>query len=780
MATAANLGYPRIGADRELKRLTEAYWAGKLTEQELRTGSARLRAQAWRAQRDAGLDHIPSNDFSLYDHVLDTAMLLGVVPPRYQAEMERGGELGAYFAMARGVPRRGRGLPALGMTKWFDTNYHYIVPELGPTTTFRLSSSKPFDEFREGLELGIRSRPVLLGPLSFLLLSRSGEHGWGPLFARLEPLVEVYSDIVAQLAALGAEWIQLDEPCLVQDRTRAELRALVPAYGALAAAAGSTRLMLQTYFGDVGDAYPELVGLPVAGIGLDFVRGRRNLELIGRYGFPADKVLSAGVVDGRNVWINDLEGSLTLLECLAERVGSERIVVTPSCSLLHVPVDVRAETGLDPELRSWMAFARQKLDETVLLAQGLNAGRSAVARELQANRALAAARAASSRTTDAALRRRVEEVTSAGAGRRAPYAQRRALQQEHLRLPILPATTIGSFPQDAAVRRARRNFREGRLDAGAYRGFLRSQIARAVRVQEAAGIDVLTHGEFERADMVEYFAEHLEGFAFTQQGWVQSYGTRCVKPPILFGDVRRTAPITVEWWRYAQSLTQRPLKGMLTGPVTLLQWSFVRDDQPRRASCLQLALAVGEEVAELERAGAAVIQVDEPALREGLPLRRSEWRPYLEWTATAFRVATGGARPETQIHTHMCYSSFGDILDAIAAMDADVLLIENARSSEALLEVFRTRGYPRAIGPGVWDIHSPRVPSAAEMAARIRASLRALDPDQLWITPDCGLKTREYAQVEPALQNLGRAAAAVRQELVELLEGTQAAAAVAR
>ncbi len=767
MALAANLGYPRIGGARELKRLTEAYWAGRLSAAELRAGAAGLRAEAWRTQRDAGLDHIPSNDFSFYDHVLDAAMLVGAVPPRFHAaaEGEADPELATCFAMARGLRGRGSELPALGLTKWFDTNYHYIVPEIGSTAELRLASTKPFDEFAEALALGVRTRPVLLGPISFLLLSRCAEHACAPLQRRLDAAVEVYAEVVARLAALGAEWIQLDEPCLVQDRTRPELAALEPTYQRLAAAAGSTRLLLQTYFGDVVDAYPVLMRLPVAGLGLDLVRGPRNLELLRRHGFPSDMVLSAGVVDGRGIWINDLDASLERLERLADTLGAERLIVAPSSSLLHVPVDASRETALDPELRGWLAFARQKLDETVLLARALNAGRQAIAPELEANRAVRAARAASGRTTDLDVRRRAAMLAAGDKGRRMAYAQRRQAQRARLGLPPLPVTTIGSFPQDAAVRRARRNFRAGELDAAGYQAFLRAQVARAVRVQEAAGVDVLTHGEFERADMVEYFAERLDGFAFTAQGWVQSYGTRCVKPPIVYGDVRRRGAMTVDWWRYAQSLTSRPVKGMLTGPVTMLQWSFVRDDQPRSATCMQLALALRDEVADLERAGAAVIQVDEPALREGLPPRRADWSEYLGWAVDAFRVVTGGVRPETQVHTHMCYSSFGDILEAIAGLDADVLLIESARSGAALLEVFRTRGYPRALGPGVWDIHSPRVPSTAELSARIRGALHVLGPDQLWITPDCGLKTRDWEQVEPALRNLGRAAHAEREAL---------------
>ncbi|HEU4563254.1 MAG TPA: 5-methyltetrahydropteroyltriglutamate--homocysteine S-methyltransferase [Gemmatimonadaceae bacterium] len=762
MSAAANLGFPRIGTDRELKRAAEAYWSGSLTAEGLEAAARRLRTERWRVQRGAGIDHVPSNDFSLYDHVLDTAVLVGAVPERYRFA---GGDVGldGYFAMARGAQAGGRDLAALPMTKWFDTNYHYIVPEFDAATRFELGSTKPFDEFSEALAQGILTRPVLLGPVSFLLLGRATGPAGDPLRDLLEPLLDVYAEVLRRLARLGADWIQLDEPCLVRDRSASELAAVEAAYTRLAAASG-LRLLVQAYFGDVGDALPVLARVPVAGVGLDLVRGRGDLARLRRSGFPPDKVLSVGVVDGRNVWVDDLAASLALLEDLATVVDPERLVVAPSCSLMHVPLDVERETTLDPQLRSWLAFARQKLDETALLARALDHGRSAVAEALEANREILRSRAASLRTRDPGVRARMAGVDPARAGRPAPAAERKRLQERRLRLPAFPTTTVGSFPQDAAVRGARQRYRRGTLGQVEYDRFLREQVARAIRVQEEAGVDVPAHGEFERADMVEYFAEHFDGFAFTRHGWVQSYGTRYVKPPVLFGDVRRPAAVTVEWWRYAQSLSSRPVKAVLTGPVTLLQWSFVRDDQPPRVTCLQLALAVQDEVLELERAGAAVIQVDEPAFREGLPLRREAWSDHLAWAVGCFRVATGAASAATQIQTHMCYSEFGGIIDAIEAMDADVLLIENARSSEILLEAFRRRGYGRDIGPGVWDIHSPRIPSAEEMAARLRASLRVLPAGQVWVTPDCGLKTRGYAEVEPALRNMVRAARALREE----------------
>ncbi|MFN2382777.1 MAG: 5-methyltetrahydropteroyltriglutamate--homocysteine S-methyltransferase [Gemmatimonadota bacterium] len=768
MALAANLGFPRIGSQRELKKATEAYWSGSGSAEALQQIAAALRAAHWSSQQRAGLDHIPSNDFSLYDHVLDTVALLGAVPDRYRREVAGAGgwdggdvSLDVLFAMARGDQRAGLDVGAMEMTKWFDTNYHYLVPEFHPGQTFRLSTAKPFDEFAEARALGLTTRPVLLGPVSFLLLGKAAARGFDPLAAHLDAVVAVYVQVVARLAALGAEWIQLDEPCFVADRTPAERAALEPAYRALAAAAGDTKLLVQTYFGHVGEAYPSLAALPVAGLGFDFVRGPENLALIEAHGFPADRWLGAGVVDGRNVWISDLDAAAAQLDGLARRVGAERLMVTPSCSLLHVPLDAARETGLDSELRSWLAFAAEKLDEITCLTRHVNGvGEPA---QLAANRTARGARGASPRTRHPAVRERRQAFEPGGSGRTTPFAHRRPLQQDQLALPELPTTVIGSFPQHAEVRRQRRRLAAGDLSRDAYEGFIEDEIRRAIAFQDDLGIDVVVHGEFERNDMVEYFGERLEGFAFTRHGWVQSYGSRYVKPPLLYGDVRRDAPMTVRWWAFAQSCTERPVKGMLTGPVTMLQWSFVRDDQPREETCFQLAFAVRDEVEDLEAAGARVIQVDEPALREGLPLRREAWDGYLAWAVAAFRTATGGVRPETQIHTHMCYSAFNDIIAAIAALDADVLLIENARSDEKLLEVFREFAYERDIGPGVYDIHSPRVPSAEEMAGRIRASLRVLPIERLWVNPDCGLKTRRYDEIEPALRHLVQAAAQVRE-----------------
>ncbi len=762
MALSTNLGYPRIGRDRELKRATEAHWAGRLSADDLLAEAARLRLDQWATQRAAGIDHIPSNAFSLYDHVLDMTALVGAVPERYAWNADEV-DLDTYFAMARGAQREGLDAPAMEMTKWFDTNYHYIVPELHPGQEFRVAGSKPFDELEEARAAGTTTRPVLLGPVSFLRLGKPAEAGFDPLPALLDPLTEVLAEIVHRLGETGAEWIQLDEPCFVQDRSPEEMRALERACGRLAEAAGPARLLVQTYFGHVGDAYEALAGLPVAGVGLDLVRGGRNLELLERHGFPEDKHLSVGIVDGRNVWVNDLEASLGLLERVAERVGPDRLMVAPSCSLIHVPIGAARETELDPELRGWLAFADEKLAEIALLARALDEGRAAIADELSENRERLESRRTSERTRDPRVRERLAALDPTGASRSHPFEERRMRQRERLALPPLPTTVIGSFPQHGDVRARRRDYSRGEMTREAYESFLESEIRKAIRLQEEIGIDVVVHGEFERNDMVEYFGERLDGYAFTRHGWVQSYGSRYVKPPLLFGDIRRPRPITVSWWAYAQSCTERPVKGMLTGPVTMLQWSFVRDDQPRSETCLQLALAVGDEVRDLEEAGARVIQVDEPALREGLPLRREDWSAYLDWAIAAFRVATSGVAPETQIHTHMCYSEFNDMIEHIAAMDADVLLIENARSDAELLEVFRKFDYDHDIGPGVYDIHSPRIPSVEEMAARIRASAEVIPFDRLWVNPDCGLKTRRYEEVVPALENMVAAAAAVRQ-----------------
>jgi 5-methyltetrahydropteroyltriglutamate--homocysteine methyltransferase len=769
MALSNIAGFPRIGPNRELKFATEGYWRGETSRDDLLATSKRIRTDNWRLMQQAGVDLIPSNDFSLYDHVLDAIALVGAVPERYG---HSGGpvDIETYFAMARGRQEDGIDVTAMEMTKWFDTNYHYIVPELGPDTTFSLSSSKPFDEHAEAMEeLGIDTVPVILGPVSFLLLAKPAE-GAPDRFDRLdliEPLLAVYGEVLERLAEQGATWVQLDEPCFVQDRSERELGALRLAYEELAKVHERTRICVKTYFDHAGDAYGVLRDLPVEGIGLDLHRGPKNVELIAKEGGLTDQWLFAGIVDGRNVWINELEHSLDLLSGLRDRC--EQLVVSTSCSLLHTPVDLEAEPPsdvLDDELRSWMAFAKQKVGEVVALATGLGEGREAIADRLDANDRALEDRRNSHRTRNPSVRDRVGALTDEDARRQSPFEVRREPQHARLGLPLFPTTTIGSYPQTAEIRQARKELREGQIDRAEYDRRMRAEIERVIRFQEEIGLDVLVHGEPERNDMVQYFAEQMDGYVFTQNAWVQSYGSRYVRPPIIYGDVSRPQPMTTDWIAFSQSLSERPVKGMLTGPVTMLQWSFVRDDQPRSATCEQLALAIRDEVADLEAEEIKVIQVDEPAIREGLPLRRDRWNEYLEWAVYSFRVATAVVRDETQIHTHMCYSDFGDIMEQIQQMDADVNLIEAARSRMELLHDWERTGYGQEIGPGVYDIHSPRVPSTEEMAELLQAAAKVLDPDQIWVNPDCGLKTRAWPEVEAALRNMVDAAKQLREELV--------------
>ena len=766
MAASNISGFPRIGPARELKFATEGHWRGEVPAEDLLAAGRGIRLENWRFMQAAGIDLIPSNDFSLYDHVLDAICLVGALPERYG----RGSgpvDLDTYFAMARGRQEGGVDVTAMEMTKWFDTNYHYIVAELGPSTEFSLSSDKPFDEHAEAMEeLGIDTVPVLVGPVSLLLLGKSAD-GVAEDFDRLtllEPLIEVYGEVLERLAGQGATWVQLDEPCFVEDRPEHELGALRLAYEELAKVQERTRILVKTYFDHAGDAYGVLRDLPVEGIGLDLHRGRHNVELIANQGGLTDQTLFAGIVDGRNVWIADLEHSLDLLEGLRDRAGE--LVVSSSCSLLHTPIDLDAETGLDDELRSWMAFARQKVGEVTTLARGLGEGREAIAGELDANDRALEDRRNSHRTQNPSVRSRVEALGEGDARRESAFDVRREAQREHLELPLFPTTTIGSYPQTAEIRQARAALRTGEIDEAGYEQRMKQEIERVIGFQEEVGLDVLVHGEPERNDMVQYFAEQMDGYAFTENAWVQSYGSRYVRPPILYGDVARLDPMTVEWTLFAQSLSGKPVKGMLTGPVTMLQWSFVRDDQPRSQSCEQLALAIRDEVADLEQAGIRVIQVDEPAIREGLPLRRDRWDEYLRWAVYCFRVATSPVRDETQLQTHMCYSDFGDIMGRIQEMDADVLLIEAARSRMELLHDWERTGYDNEIGPGVYDIHSPRVPPADEMVELLRAAAKVLRAEQLWVNPDCGLKTRGWEEVDASLRNMVQAAKQLREELV--------------
>ncbi len=760
MLQATNLGYPRIGQKRELKKAIEQYWSGRLSESALLEQAATLRKQHWLLQQEAGLHHIPANDFSLYDHVLDTIAMVGAVPERYGWRGTKV-DLQTYFAMARGVQAEQTAtLPAMEMTKWFDTNYHYIVPEFSAQQTFRLASTKPLDEFREARDLGIHTRTVLLGPISFLLLGKAHQQDIQPL-ALLERLLPVYEELLQALAEAGADWIQIDEPCLVLDLDDEVQKLFRQTYARLSRVSPALRLLLTTYFGDLGSNLEMALHLPVAALHLDLVRAPQQLERA-LAAAPDSLTLSLGIVDGRNVWRAEFESALALIERAVQIMGKERLLLGPSCSLLHSPVDLVQEKQIDDEVRQWLAFAQQKIGEIVLLTRAVNEGVQAIAEELAENRQAFQQRRSSPRIHNQAVAQRVKEAMQQHAHRESPSDQRRKAQHARLGLPPLPTTTIGSFPQTSEVRAARAAYKSGKLDAAGYEDFLRREIERTIRLQEEIGLDVLVHGEFERSDMVEYFGEQLDGFLFTQHGWVQSYGSRCVRPPIIYGDVTRPAPMTVQWSRFAQSLTDRPVKGMLTGPVTILQWSFVRDDQPHAETCYQLALALHDEVLDLEQAGIRVIQIDEPALREGLPLRRADWQAYLTWAVDCFRLTAAGVRDDTQIHTHMCYAEFADIIEEIARMDADVLSIEASRSQLELLDAFVNYHYPNEIGPGVYDIHSPAVPSEQQCQAILTKILQVLPTEQIWVNPDCGLKTRQWEEVKPALTNMVAAAQAVR------------------
>jgi 5-methyltetrahydropteroyltriglutamate--homocysteine methyltransferase len=765
--SVATLGVPRIGRRRELKFALENYWSGKDSAEALLETARCLRADNWRLQAEKGVTRIPSNDFSLYDHVLDTAVMVGAIPQRYGWT---GGEvpLDTYFAMARGSegdagcghPGHVHSTSALEMTKWFDTNYHYMVPELAPDQEFVLATTKPVDHFLEAKALGIHTRPVVLGPVTFLRLAKSGGEEFD-LLSLLPKLLPVYTNLLNRLHAAGADWVQIDEPCLVLDLEAGERAALETAYNHFATEVPALNLMLATYFGALGDNLDLAASLPVSGLHVDLARAPEQIEAVAAK-LSSNTVLSLGVIDGRNVWRADLNVILDYLKPVVEARPLDRIEIASSCSLLHVPVDLELETALDAELKSWLAFATQKLDELVVLGHALSEGRAGVADALQASADAIASRRKSPRVHDRKVGDRLAAVTGAMERRRSAFGARREKQSGKLDLPKFPTTTIGSFPQTAEVRKARSAHARGELSAADYEAFLRRETEAAIRWQEEIGLDVLVHGEFERNDMVQYFGEQLAGFAFTQAGWVQSYGSRYVRPPIIYGDVSRPEPMTVRWWQYAQSLTDRPVKGMLTGPVTILNWSFVRDDIPRSQSCRQIALAIRDEVVDLEKAGAVIIQIDEAALREGLPLRRVDWKAYLDWAVGSFRLASTGVEDATQIHTHMCYSEFNDIIDAIAAMDADVISIETSRSRMELLDAFRNYKYPNEIGPGVYDIHSPRVPHTGEMTDLLKLARKRLSDSQIWINPDCGLKTRKWEEVRPALVNMVAAARELR------------------
>jgi 5-methyltetrahydropteroyltriglutamate--homocysteine methyltransferase len=741
---ATVLGYPRIGPDRELKRATEAYWAGRIDADALRLVARGLRQATYSELAARGLDSVPGGTFSFYDHVLDTAVLFDAVPGRFR---DLGlSPLDTYFAMARGAEE----VAPLELTKWFDTNYHYLVPEIGPDTAFRVSGNHPFSDVLEAREVGVVSRPVLLGPVTFLLLAKpavGAPSGFRPL-DRLDDLVDRYVEVLATLERLGVSWVQLDEPALVADRTPEELAAVWRAYQRLASVPRRPALLVASYFGDLGPALPVLAEAGVEGVSLDLVSAPQVADRVVTVPRLRSMTVVAGVVDGRNVWRTDLPAAAARCATLLGSVGE--LAVSSSCSLLHVPYDLDRETALDDQVRARLAFARQKVDEVVLLAQALR-GDATIPQGRPRH---------ASRVHDH-VRARLQALRPEHR-RRAPYAERVRAQQQRFQLPPLATTTIGSFPQTAELRTARAGLRSGAIDERAYERRIEAEVERVIGLQERIGLDVLVHGEPERNDMVQYFAEQLDGFAATEHGWVQSYGSRYVRPPILHGDISRPRPMTVRWATYAQSLTRRPVKGMLTGPVTLLAWSFVRDDQPLGETADQLALALRDEIRDLEAAGIGIIQVDEPALRELLPLRAEQHKAYLDWAVGAFRLATGGAATTTQVHTHLCYSEFGDVIEAIDELDADVTTIEAARSRMEVLDDLRAIGFDRGIGPGVYDIHSPRIPSTAELRKLLAAAVRVVPEDRLWVNPDCGLKTRTYAEVEPALTHLVEAARAER------------------
>ena len=754
MILSGNLGYPRIGKKRELKFALEKYWRNSLSQDALLQIAKEIQTINWTKQKDMGLDFIPSNDFSFYDHVLDTAIMLGVIPYRFKHEKNLEG-MDLYFAMARGFQGKdGLTIPAMEMTKWFNTNYHYIVPEINPDTKFKLNTEKITDAYKLAKTLDIETRPVILGPVSFLLLSKSDVDDYSPL-SKLNELLPLYDKLLKQLEKLGVKWVQLDEPALSMDLDFMKTNAYHYLFDYFNKPVSRVKIMLTAYFGDLSSNATLAAEAPFDGLHIDMTTCNQP-ELIFN-ALPGDKTVSLGFINGRNIWKNDLTHTLEEMQAIHDRYHFSEIVIAPSCSMLHVPQDLYMETELDKDVFSWLAFAEQKLDEISQLKKAANKNFTSTA---------------SFAENLAALKNRKKMVKQAKSGksklnlnRQSPFGVRKKKQQDKLKLPVLPTTTIGSFPQTADVRRLRTSLRKGDISSSEYEESLKKEVEKTIHFQEEVGLDVLVHGEFERNDMVQYFAEQLEGFTFTQNGWVQSFGSRCVRPPIIFGNVNRPKPMTVDWSSYAQSLTDKPVKGMLTGPVTILQWSFVRDDQPRFETCRQIAAAIRAEVLDLEKAGIGIIQIDEPALREGLPLQRKDWEAYLGWAVESFQITASGVQDETQIHTHMCYAEFNDIIDAIARMDADVISIEASRSKMELLDAFKEYNYPNDIGPGVYDIHSPNIPDVAEMAGLIHAALAVIPKEQLWINPDCGLKTRRWEEITPSLKNMLTAVKSVRKEL---------------
>lgn len=759
-----NLGYPRIGNNRELKKACEQYWSGKISIEELIKTGHSIRLKNWQIQKSAGIDLIPSNDFSFYDQVLDMSLTVGAIPERYHKVVvnNKKSELDLYFAMARGYQKDGLDITAMEMTKWFDTNYHYIVPEFHKNQKFKLSSTKVIDEFNEAKKSGFITKPVIIGAVSFLLLGKEKQADFDRLDL-IKNLLPVYINILSKLKDYGVEWVQFDEPFLALDLSDKAKEAFQYVYAEIKKAFPQTKIIIANYFDSFGDNLDLAISLPVNVLHLDLVRCPKQLDdILESKKLSPQTQLSLGIVDGRNVWKNDFENSLSLINKAIHKIGKDRILIAPSCSLLHSPCDLDFDTDLNPEIKQWLAFAKQKLDEIVTLKR-LADGDLSAAKKLEENVLANTNRRASNLVHNDKVKKRVLSITDKCALRNSEFSKRKEIQHKALNLPMFPTTTIGSFPQTAEVRTWRAKLKKGELSKQQYETLLKEQTEKAIRWQEDIGLDVFVHGEFERNDMVEYFGEQLAGFMVTKNGWVQSYGSRCVKPPIIYGDIYRPNAMTVYWSSYAQSLTKQYVKGMLTGPVTILQWSFVRDDQPRSQTCTQIALAIRDEVIDLEKTGIKIIQIDEPAIREGLPLRKADWKNYLQWAVRAFRISSSGVNDETQIHTHMCYSEFNDIIQNIAEMDADVITIECSRSQMDLLDAFAEFKYPNEIGPGVYDIHSPRVPSKSEMVNLLKKAQAVIPADHLWVNPDCGLKTRQWEETKKALDEMVIAAKEIRQ-----------------
>lgn len=755
--TTSVIGYPRIGKLRELKFTTEGYFKGEKTQAELLSLAKELRATHWQQQVDNKISYISSNDFSFYDAVLDTACLLNVIPKRYQQLALP--ELDQYFAMARGYQGDKGDVHALAMKKWFNTNYHYLVPEIETTTEIKLVGTKPFDEYLEAKQCGIETKPVIIGPLTFLKLAKLPT---GQTYQHYQTaIISAYQSIIAKFAQLGTKWLQIDEPILVTDLSKQDIQSFEQIYQAILPTKGPLNILLQTYFGDIRDCYSTVTALPFDGIGIDFVEGKESLNLLQQYGFPTDKILFAGVINGKNIWRNNYAKTLATLAQI--KTQTTKLVISTSCSLLHVPYTLQNETKLTIAQKAYFTFAQEKLQELAELGQLVNQSDPTQQATYQTNQVLFTREREG---TNSHIRQKVSALTKQDFVRLPEFNQREAIQRQALDLPLLPTTTIGSFPQTSDVRLNRAKFKKGEINLAQYTAFNQQKIAECIKLQETIGLDVLVHGEFERNDMVEYFGESLNGFVFTEKAWVQSYGTRCVKPPIVWGDISRSKPITVEYSQYAQSITDKPVKGMLTGPVTILNWSFPREDISNKDSVFQIGLAIADEVLDLEAAGIKIIQIDEAALKEKLPLRKADWHSeYLDWAIPAFRLVHSRVKPETQIHTHMCYSEFTDIIKEIDQMDADVISFEASRSNLEIIDVLKANNFQTEVGPGVYDIHSPRVPSVKEIYQTVEKLLTKIDKKKLWINPDCGLKTRGEKEVVESLINLVKATLDIRSEL---------------